>query len=323
MIINHNLSAMNARRHFSLNSSSMDVSLQKLSSGMRINRGMDDPAGLAVSEKMRAQIRGLNVASRNAQDGVSFLQTAEGWLSETTEILQRMRELSVQTANGIYTQEDRSQIQTEINQLVDEIDRIASQAEYNGMRILKGGFRNPDAAKNAAPATKGDGKNSAMRPIPTVDSSKAVNHDLVNEKGGVAIHIGANTDQREIIYIENVSAAALGLADGDGDNKKLTIDYSSQEGANKSIATIDGALHVVNRQRANLGAYQSRLEIASRGTDIAAENLQAAESRIRDTDMADEMVRYVKSRILTEASGSLLAQANLKPMIITRILDKM
>jgi len=217
------------------------------------------------------------------------------------------------------------QVQTEIRQLVGEIDRISNQAEYNGMAVLKGGFRNPDMAKaavaapaKAAPAAGAGG--SAMRDVPPVDSSKAVHHQLVNEGGGVALHIGPNMDQRERVFIENVSAAALGLAEGEGKDLKLAVDYSTQEGANKAIGKIDSALNYVNRQRADLGAYQMRMEIASRGNEVAAENLQAAESRIRDTDMALEMVQYVRSKILTEASGSLLAQANMKPLIVNRLL---
>ncbi len=328
MIINHNISAMYTQRVFNLNTMDLSKSMEKLSSGMRINKASDDAAGLAVSEKMRAQIRGLNVASRNIQAGVSFLQTAEGWLQETTSIMQRMRELAVQSANGIYTQEDRMQIQVEINQLVDEVDRIASQAEFNGLKLLKGGFRRGEgAAEKAAPAEKAAGANSAQRPVPKVEPGDvSQQHAVVNEGGGVAIQMGANMDQREKVYIENMSAAALGLSKGPADNsgkRELSMNYLSQEGANKAIGVIDAALYSVNKQRADMGGYQVRLEAAERGVDIAAENLQSAESYVRDTNMAHEMIKYVKSRILTETSGSLLAQANMKPMIVARLLEKM
>ncbi|MDH4129008.1 MAG: flagellin [Spirochaetota bacterium] len=326
MIINHNISAINAHRVFNINAENLQKSIEKLSSGLRINKGLDDPAGLAVSEKMRAQIRGLHVSSRNAQDGISFLQTAEGWMSETTEILHRMRELAVQTSNGIYTSEDRQQIQVEIEQLVDEVDRIASQAEYNGMRLLKGGFKNPNVKDTvaAAPTTKEAGSNSAMRVVPKLEPGQGTPNDLANPPdGGVALHIGPNMDQREKIYIENMSAAALGLADGEDKTRKLKVDYSSQDNANQAIGKIDAALNYVNKQRADLGAYQMRLEITSRGIDVAAENLQSAESRVRDTDMALEMVQYVRTKILTESSASLLNQANMKPFIVKKLLENM
>jgi len=323
MIINHNMSALNAHRSYTWNSISLQKSLEKLSSGMRINRASDDASGLAVSEKMRSQIRGMNQAIRNTQDGIGFLQTAEGWLSETNDILQRMRELAVQSANGIYTSEDRQQIQVEINQLVDEVDRIASQAEFNGLKMLKGGFARPDGAKasDSAPKPKEGEKSSAMRSAPPVEPGQGNPHTPVNAEGGVYIHMGPNTDQREKIYISDMSAPALGLADGIGKDKKLKMDYSSQDGSNKSISTIDAALYVVNRQRADIGGYQNRLESATRGMAVAAENMQSAESHIRDTDMALEMVKYVKSRILTESSASLLVQANMKPFIVARLLE--
>lgn len=289
---------------------------------MRINSAMDDPAGLAVSEKMRSQVRGLTMASRNVQDGISFLQTAEGWLNETTSLLQRMRELAVQSSNGIYTTADRAQIQTEIAQLVDEVDRIASQAEYNGLRMLKGGFRN-EKAPEAPAATKEAGANSAIRNVAPIEAGNVTHHDLANEGGGLTLHIGANMDNRETVYIGNMSAAALGLAEGEGDAKQLKLDYSTSDGANKAISQVDSAIFAVSRQRADIGAYQMRMEIAQRGIDVTAENLTAAESRVRDTDMAEEMVNYVKNKILTETSGSLLAQANMRPMVITHLVNSM
>ncbi|HEO64250.1 MAG TPA: flagellin [Spirochaetes bacterium] len=328
MIINHNLSAMSAHRYFKLTSHSIHNNIRKLSSGLRITRAGDDASGLAVSEKMRAQIRGLNQASRNAQDGISLIQTAEGWLSETTDILQRMRELAVQSANGIYTTEDRLQIQTEIQQLVDEVDRIASQAEFNTMKLLKGGFdrSGADAAKGAG-GDAAAAKNSAMPPIilPTQGAPDA--HELVRKDGdspgGLYIHVGANTDQREKIYLANASASSLGLSKGPatGENTRvLSVSYTSQDGANRAIQIIDSALYVVGKQRADLGGFQNRLEHTIRGVDIAAENLQSAESQIRDLDMAKEMVDFVKNQILSQTNASMLAQANMRPQVVLRIL---
>ncbi len=345
MIINHNLSAMYAHRQFKLDTFYTHKNIEKLSSGLRINRAGDDPAGLAVSEKMRAQIRGLNQASRNAQDGVSMIQTAEGWLQETNNILLRMRELAVQVANGTYTFEDRKQVEQEIKQLVDEIDRIASHAEFNTMKLLRGGFRRNPHDENFARGIanvewrKYD-KNLVhtyadppIRPIGDPDPVKDPSeHKLVRDfgiekeedKGGVYFHVGANTDQREKFFIENMSAYALGLASGtptvDSEKRELLVSYTTQDGANKAIAQIDSAIYIVSRQRADLGAYQNRLETTIRGVDIAAENLQSAESQIRDVDMAKEMVEFVKNQILSQSAASMLAQANLRPQVVLRVL---
>ena len=286
MIINHNISAMYANRQLGINGSSVDKSMEKLSSGMRVNRAGDDASGLAVSEKMRSQIRGLNQASRNAANGVSFIQTSEGYLQESQDILQRLRELSVQAANGIYSAEDRMQIQVEVSQLVDEIDRVASHAQFNGMNILTGRF------------AREDGEN------------------LVT--ASMWFHIGANMDQRERVYIGTMTAKGLGVKQVSNDE---IIKLDDPDGANRSIGTLDAALKIVNKQRADLGAYQNRLEMAVRGIDIGAENLQAAESRIRDTDMASEMVEYTKNRILIQASSAMLAQANQKTASVLQLLQ--
>jgi len=286
MIINHNISAMYANRQLGVNGMSVDKSMEKLSSGMRVNRAGDDASGLAVSEKMRSQIRGLNQASKNAANGVSFIQTTEGYLQESQDILQRLRELSIQAANGIYTAEDRMQIQVEVSQLVDEIDRIASHAQFNGMNLLTGRF------------AREDGEN------------------LVT--GSMWFHIGSNMDQRERVYIGTMTAFGLGVKQiGSGD----IVSLSSPDGANRTIGVLDEALKKVNKQRADLGAYQNRLEHAVRGIDIGAENLQAAESRIRDTDMASQMVEYTKDRILVQASSAMLAQANQKTASVLQLLQ--
>jgi flagellin len=298
---------------------------------------------------MRAQVRGLNQASRNAQDGISLIQTAEGWLNETGDMLQRMRELAVQSANGTYTYEDRQQINQEIKQLVDEIDRIASHAEFNNLKLLRGGFRRDPIDENY---TKGVGPrpwayeeakkdaNPPVRPIgpsdPDVTPHTQVRANEPGEgpasgptpfpgsKGGVYFHIGSNMDHREQFYIENMSAYALGLAKGaynhDAEKREMQLDYLSQDGSNRAIAQIDSAIYIVGRQRADLGAYQNRLEHTIKAVDYAAENLQATESRIRDVDMAKEMVDFVKNQILSQSSASMLAQANLRPQVVLRVL---
>ncbi len=341
MIINHNISAMNAYRQFNINTWRIQKNIEKLSSGIRINRASDDAAGLAVSEKMRSQIRGLNQASRNAQDGISLLQTADGWLEETQTILQRMRELAVQAATGIYTYEDRLQIEVEIRQLVDEIDRIASQAEFNTLRVLRGGLRrdpfDEEFSRNVQkdrPWKAEDVQKQASPPIRPVEpyTKDPVEHSPIRSAengakepyGGLYIHIGANMDQNERFYIENMSAYALGLATdaptADVKDRKLHVTVTSQDSANTMIGQVDSAIYKVNRQRADLGAYTNRLEHSIRGLDIAAENLQSAESQIRDINMADEMVDFVKNQILTQTSASMLAQANMRPQVVLRVL---
>ncbi len=285
MIINHNLSAMFAQRYSGINDANLTRNIERLSSGLRITRAADDASGLAVSEKMRAQIRGLYAASRNASDGIAFIQTAEGHLQGTTEALQRIRELSIQAANGIYSAEDRMQIQVEISQLVDEVDRIASQAQYNGMNILTGRFAR-DVGTNVVTAS-------------------------------MWFHIGANMDQREQAYIGTMSSAALGLRFPNND----FVSLSTPDGANRTIGVVDRALMIVNKQRADLGAYQNRLELTVRGTDLSAENLQAAESRIRDLDFAAGVREFTKNQILMQSSTAMLAQANLKSQSVLGLLQ--
>jgi len=286
MIINHNLSAMFADRQLRITNDDTAKNMEKLSSGMRINRAGDDASGLAVSEKMRAQIRGLNQASKNAANGISFIQTTEGYLQESQDILQRLRELSVQSSNGVYTDEDRMQIQVEVSSLVDELDRIASHAQFNGMNLLTGRFAR-DTGGNVV-------------------------------TGSMWLHIGANMDQRTRIYIGTMTAKALGVRSV-GDGKIISL--SDPDGANRSIGVLDEALKRVNKQRADLGAYQNRLEHAIKGIDVGAENMQAAESRIRDTDMASEMVEYTKNRILVQAGGAMLAQANQRTQSVLQLLQ--
>jgi flagellin len=285
MVINHNMSAMYSNRQLGVTNVSLQKDMEKLSSGMKINRAGDDASGLAVSEKMRAQIRGLNQASRNASNGISFIQATEGYLQETTDIMQRIRELAVQSSNGIYTDEDRMQIQVEISQLVAEVDRIASSAQFNGLNMLTGRF------------AKQTGENSVT--------------------GSMWFHIGANMDQRMEVYIGTMTAVALGVRElGD----ETIISLASPAEANRAIGTIDEALKKINKQRADLGGYQNRLEHAVKGIDIAAENLQAAESRIRDTDMAAQMVEFTKNQVLAQAGTAMLAQANTQSQNVMTLL---
>ncbi|MBN1242845.1 MAG: flagellin [Spirochaetales bacterium] len=286
MIINHNLSAMFADRSLRVTNGSVDKNMEKLASGLRINRAGDDASGLAVSEKMRSQIRGLQRASKNALDGISFIQTAEGFLQESQDIIQRIRELAVQASNGIYTAEDRMQIQVEVSQLIDEVDRIASHAQFNGLNLLTGRF------------AREEGENIVT--------------------ASMWFHIGANMDQRERVYIGTMTAKGLGVRNI-GDNSILSIE--SPDESNRAIGVLDSALKIVNKQRADLGAYQNRLEHAIRGIDIGAENLQAAESRIRDADMASEMVEFTKNSILAQAGNAMLAQANQKTQQVLQLLQ--
>ena len=285
MIINHNMSSMYANRTLGINNDNVHGNIEKLSSGQRINKAGDDASGLAVSEKMRMQIRGLNQAQKNIQNGVSFIQATEGYLQETTDILGRIRELSIQSANGIYSDEDRMQIQVEVSQLVAEVDRIASHAQFNGMNMLTGRF------------ARATGEN-------TVTAS-------------MWLHIGANMDQRMQVFIGTMTAMAVGVRDI-GSEQIMTI--ATPEEANRSIGIIDEGLKKINKQRADLGGYQNRLEQTVKGLDVAAENLQAAESTIRDTDMAKQMVEYTRNQILNQSGTAMLAQANSNTQLVLSLL---
>ncbi|MDR2965901.1 MAG: flagellin [Treponema sp.] len=286
MIINHNLSAMFADRSLKVTQVYLDKNMEKLSSGMRINRAGDDASGLAVSEKMRSQIRGLNQASTNAANGISFIQTTEGYLQESQDILQRLRELAVQASNGIYSDEDRLYIQVEVSSLVAEVDRIASHAQFNGMNLLTGRFGRP-IGENVVTAS-------------------------------MWFHIGANMDQRTQVHIGTMTAKGLGIRNV-GDDTFITL--SSPDGANRAIGTLDRALKIVNKQRADLGAYQNRLEHVVRGLDVGAENMQASESRIRDSNMAHETVKYTTNMILSQSGTAMLAQANNRGQAVLSLLQ--
>jgi flagellin len=286
MIINHNMSALFANRVLKFQNMEVHKNIEKLSSGLRINRAGDDASGLAVSEKLRSQIRGLNQAERNIENAVSFIQATEGYLGETHDILHRLRELAVQSANGIYSDEDRMQIQVEVSQLVDEINRIASHAQFNGMNTLTGAFADP-------------------------------------ARGGLEIRsmyfqVGANMDQRERVFIGTMTAQALGLQSSEAGE---SISISTPDQANRAIGLVDAALTAVSRQRADLGAYQNRFTMAAKGVAVAAENMQAAESLIRDADMAAETVQFVKNQILSQAGTAMLAQANLQGQTVLQLLQ--
>ena len=397
MIINHNMNAMNAHRNMNSSTIAQGKAMEKLSSGLRINRAADDAAGLAISEKMRSQIRGLNQASRNAQDGISMIQTAEGALSETQAIGQRMRELAVQSANGTYTDEDRALINQEFLQLKSEIDRIATDTEFNGNKVLNGSLSGKEI--KAGTITDGDavsgfidkssdlandltveaseleklgegdfifevtvdgqdnvtvslldksefngGKEYVMDSITitkdnTTDSLKfgdaeikfdvsddrqaneiftktgEVSIDFTNtaeKKGeGVNLQIGANQNQQIGFSIENMRSRELGLGG-------ITVDTA--ENAQEAIGRLDAAVSKISAQRADLGANQNRLEHTIASTDNTAENLQAAESRIRDVDMAKEMMNLTKLNVLQQASQAMLSQANQAPQQVLSIL---
>lgn len=286
MIINHNMSALNANRLLGVKQDEIAKDMEKLSSGQRINKGADDASGLAVSEKMRSQIRGLNQAERNIQNGVSFIQTTEGYLQESQDIVHRLRELAVQSSNGIYTQTDRAQIQVEVSQLVDEVNRIASHAQFNTMNMLTGAF--------ARDAAAGAGK-------------------------VMQIQVGANADQNKRIYIGTMTAQALGLQTA-GAQGVESLKLDTPESSNLAIAKLDSALDKISKQRADLGAYQNRFEMAAKGVAVAAENLTASESRIRDVDMATQVVDYTKNQILGQASNAMLAQANVGTRSVLQLL---
>jgi flagellin len=278
---------MFSNRSLKITQGYLDKNSEKLSSGLRINRAGDDASGLAVSEKLRSQIRGLNQASANALNGISFIQTTEGYLQESQDIIQRIRELAVQSANGVYTAEDRMQIQVEVSSLIDEVDRIASHAQFNGMNMLTGRF-----------ARETNGENSVT--------------------ASMWFHIGANMDQRERVYIGTITTKSLGLRDK-GDETIMSLE--TPDDANRAIGTLDEALKIISKQRADLGAYQNRMEHAIRGIDVGAENMQAAESRIRDTDMAHEMVDYTKNQILNQSGTAMLAQANQRSQTVLQLLQ--
>ncbi|MFA7534006.1 MAG: flagellin [Tissierellaceae bacterium] len=269
MRINNNLMAMNTHRQLGVSTNAGAKSMEKLSSGFRINRAGDDAAGLSISEKMRAQIRGLNMASRNSQDGISLIQTAEGALDEVHAILQRMRELAVQAANDTNVTADRNALQAEINELVSEISGIAQRTEFNTQKLLDGNFTNK------------------------------------------TLQIGANSGQIMSVSISGMTPTSLSVND---------LKLSGHTNASSAITTINSAIETVSTLRSKLGAIQNRLEHTIKNLDNASENLQAAESRVRDVDMAKEMMEQTRQQILQQASTAMLAQANTAPQTVLQLL---
>jgi len=269
MVINHNLSAMNAHRQMGINTDAQAKATEKLSSGQKINRAGDDAAGLAISEKMRSQIRGLNQGSTNAQDGISLVQTAEGALTETHAMLQRLKTLAVQSSNGTEQDSDRQLIQKEVTQLTSEITRIASQTTFNGKNVL-------------------------------------------NTASAVDFQVGNKSGQKISVTMQTMTAKSLSLSG---------LSLSSQAAAVSALATIDTAITTVSKHRATLGSVQNRLEHTITSTDNTSENLQSAESRIRDTDMAKEMMEYTSKNVLTQAAQSMLSQANQAPNNVLKLLQ--
>ncbi len=280
MIINHNMSAINSHRVLKFKHWDVDKNMEQLSSGMRINRAGDDASGLAVSEKMRTQIMGLRQAERNTEDGMSMIQTTEGYLQEVSDILQRVRVLAIQSSNGIYSLNDRQMIQVEVSQLIDEVDRIASQAEFNKMSLLQGDF------------ARGSRVSSMW------------------------FHIGPNQHQRERVYIATMTSQSLNLKREDG----TLLSLSTAELANDAVGFLDDALHRISKQRADLGAYYNRMEHAAKGLMVGYENIQASESRIRDADMAETSVEFTKNQILVQSGTAMLAQANTRPQSVLQLL---
>ena len=280
MIINFNQSAAFASRISNINDMNVQNTMNALASGKRINSAKDDASGLAVSIKMKSMIKGLNQASRNIADGSSMLNVASGYLQETTDILQRIRELAVQSSNGIFSADQRSMIQIEVSQLVSEIDRIASSATFNGLQLFTGKF----ATGNEA----------------------------------ITLHIGSQADQQISFNLEAATAEAFGLRNIQGSGESLSI--SSPDEANMAIATVDEALLRVSRQQSLIGANQNRMEVAKQGIDIASENMAAANSRIEDADLAEKLVEFSKNQVLSQSSLAMIAQANSQSQNVLALL---
>jgi flagellin len=366
MRINHNLSALNAWKNMSVNDTGQNKSLEKLSSGLRIGRAADDAAGLSISEKMRGQISGLNQASRNAQDGISLLQTAEGALQETHSILQRMRELAVQSASDTVTNADREEIQKEMNALRVEIDRISNDTEFNTQKLLEGNFTNRTihigantnqnlklsigdmaaeelavhwvfSTQSTAPNVF-EGKLAVYGTLAlgTDEMKDAVSAKVVVSSGNFTVQLlnadgtNAGTASASTAVGSTVGHAGLtfgaasagSLANGDSIVVDLFggINVSTQSDANGAITAINDAINTVSGERSKLGAIQNRLEHTIANLATSSENLTAAESRIRDVDIAVEMMNFTKYQILAQASTAMLAQANAKPQAVLQLL---
>lgn len=343
MIINNNIPALNTHRQMGINQNAMQNSMEKLSSGLRINKAGDDAAGLAISEKMRGQIRGLDQASRNASDGISLIQTAEGALNETHNILQRMRELSVQSANDTNVGVDRAELQKEVDQLAGEISRISDTTEFNTQNLLGGDFEakfqiganseqnislsinemSSDALKVGSEfVSSGTGSGSTI----TFDNASGTSVTATYfEAGDVVVASGSGTpaiNATDAGYYTTSGNLTLAAEDAlaSGSEGTLGINISTQETADAAISTINEAIESVSAERSKLGANQNRLEHTIANLDNSSENLSAAESRVRDVDMAKEMMEMTRANILSQASQSMLAQANQQPQSVLQLL---
>lgn len=375
MIINHNLPALNAYRQMGSNQTGATKSMEKLSSGLRINRAGDDAAGLAISEKMRGQVRGLNQAQRNSQDAISLIQTAEGALNETHSILQRMRELATQAANDTNTDQDRNELQKELNQLTSEINRIGNNTEFNQKKLLNGEQRLDSGFVSKAGSSQDDGglkmqvgANSSQNFTVDIFDMRAEALGIAGKTEGDTAKVGSaeyaksggpgiknaklssgdskfygtdgkltsgksfTTENGTVISSELV-AKSSGAVFASGDNNVLTdkgnnsgqdvyaLDIRDHDKATAAISVIDSAINQVSAERSKLGAFQNRLEHTISNLGNSSENLQAAESRVRDVDMANEMMAFTKNNILSQASQAMLAQANQRPQSVLQLLQ--
>ncbi|EGQ26945.1 flagellin [Sporosarcina newyorkensis 2681] len=318
MIINHNIAALNTHRQLGANNAHASKNLEKLSSGLKINRAGDDAAGLAISEKMRGQIRGLDMAQKNSQDAISLIQTAEGALNETHDILQRMRELATQAANDTNVESDRGEIQKEIDSLTSEINRIANTTEFNTQKLMDGasGTANSFSATFQIGANKGQAMDVEIFKMDAealgLQGTASSSHASGTSVG--ALTTGTAVDGASYAATSGVNNGTNNVATGAG------LDISSHEKATAAIKAIDNALETVSAQRSSLGAFQNRLEHTINNLGTSSENLTAAESRIRDVDMAKEMMDFTKNNILTQAAQAMLAQANQQPQGVLQLL---
>ncbi|MGG0720055.1 flagellin [Robertmurraya massiliosenegalensis] len=329
MIINTNVSAMNTYRQMGVNNNAGSKAMEKLSSGLRINRAGDDAAGLAISEKMRAQVRGLDQASRNAQDGISMIQTAEGALQETHNILQRMRELATQAANDTNVTVDRNEIQKEINQLTSEINRISNTTEFNTQKLLSGGTTGTTGAKFQATFQIGANNGQSMQIEIYNMNAKALGIEGASGQAATVVQ-GTNTEGASVEALTDNTTVAGAKFSGSGVTNGTSNTTSANGGsalsvqnnadATAAIEVINNAIETVSAQRSNLGAYQNRLEHTISNLNNSSENLSAAESRIRDVDMAKEVMEMTRANILGQASQAMLAQANQKPQSVLQLL---
>ncbi|MFD1037070.1 flagellin [Virgibacillus byunsanensis] len=335
MIINHNISAINTHRQLTSNNNATQNSLEKLSSGLKINKAGDDAAGLAISEKMRGQIQGLEMASKNAQDGISLIQTAEGAMNESHAILQRMRELAVQSGNDTNTESDRAEMQKEVDQLANALNDISNDTEFNTQKLLDGGFEGTfqvgaNEGQNLS-VTIGDmsaetlavskeyttsGSGSASELLSGGSGTGATFYDIGDTlTGGEEATVAGYYDGTDVLVHVADDAYAS------GSDVTAGINITSQSGADTAITDIQSAIDAVSAERSKLGAVQNRLDHTINNLGTSAENLTAAESRIRDVDMAAEMMEFTKNNILSQASQSMLAQANQQPQGVLQLLQ--